>query len=258
MEISDLLHLMDDAQTALTFPRVARMGLSGLLISFSDVLNEPANRAALAFKVRMERESWPGVEEYATSLVSAFVRFDPFALSFEELKSRVDLLLEQADWYAAALPEHRKLWRIPTAFEGVGAPQLCEAAEMAGRSVPDAVSDLTAAPVRALALGYAPGQPYLGTLPDNWNLPRQTALTPTVEVGALVVAVRQLIVFGTRAPTGWRQVGMTGFKCFRPELDDPFSLRPGDECLFVPVSAAKLAELTVSDPMGGAIMEPLA
>jgi inhibitor of KinA len=249
---------MNDPQTAMTFPRVARMGLSGLLISFADQLNEPANRAALAFKARMERESWQGVEECATSLVSAFVRFDPVALTYSDLKSRVDAVLAEADWYAAPLPENRKLWRIPTAFEGSGAPQLTEAADMAGRSVPDAVADLTAAPVRALALGYAPGQPYLGTLPAHWNLPRQTALTPTVEIGALVVAVRQLIVFATRAPTGWRQVGMTGFKCFRPDLDDPFSLRPGDECLFVPVSAAKLAELSETDPMGGAVMEPLA
>ncbi|MEM6794791.1 MAG: glycoside hydrolase, partial [Acidobacteriota bacterium] len=33
-------------------------------------------------------------------------------------------------------------------------------------------------------------------------------------------------------PTGWRHVGQTAFKAFRPDSDTPFVLRPGDEVLF--------------------------
>ena len=39
---------------------------------------------------------------------------------------------------------------------------------------------LSEARVRVTALGFAPGQPYLGELPEAWDIPRQQALTPKV------------------------------------------------------------------------------
>ena len=75
--------------------------------------------------------------------------------------------------------------------------------------------------VEVLALGFAPGQPYLGELPGHWALPRRQTLNPQVPQGALVTAVRQFVLFANPSPTGWRQVGRTGFACFRPGAADP-------------------------------------
>ncbi|TNF62684.1 MAG: carboxyltransferase domain-containing protein [Rhodobacteraceae bacterium] len=222
--------------TAPDVPIIRTVGLDGMLVSFGDRLSEPANRAALALRAALDREGWPGVEETSTSLVSAFLRFDPRRLSHEALRARLADILEGRDWTQADLPEGRRLFRIPTVYGTDLAPQLDEAAHRAGISPGQAVAELSSARVRVQTIGFAPGQPYLGALPPHWDIPRQQGLTPRVPEGALVVAIRQFVLFSVATPTGWRHVGQTAARLFRPEAPDPFLLRPGDEVEFPSVT----------------------
>ncbi len=243
------------ASASANWPRVSTIGTDGLLVSFGDRLSEPANRAALVFRAALSRAGIPGLEETATSLASAYVRFDPAIPDRKALVSAVERLAADRDWYGENLPEGRRLWRIPTVFGTALAPQLDEAAAMAGLSTAQAVQSITAAPVRVLTLGFGPGQPYLGELPQEWDIPRQKTLTERVPVGALTVAIRQLVLFSIASPTGWRHVGQTAFRPFRPEAEAPFALRPGDEVLFAPVEADRYAELEAQGADGGATSE---
>jgi KipI family sensor histidine kinase inhibitor len=237
-------------------PEILPMGLSGLLVRFADRLDDAANRAALAFRAALDATPPAGVEETAASLGSVFLRFDPARTDHARLSAEVGSLLGRADWRAAALPAGRRLWTIPAVFDG---PDLAAAAELAGLSPEAAVQDLTAARVRVLAIGFAPGLPYMGPLPERWDIPRQTALTPVSPAGAVVVAVRQVIIFPTATPTGWRQVGRTGFRAFRPGAAVPFPLSAGDEVRFRAVDAAAFEALVAADPdRGGAVAEPIA
>ncbi|WP_375263577.1 allophanate hydrolase subunit 1 [Palleronia sp.] len=249
--------MQDVTDTPDAFPRLTPLGLDGLLVTFADRLDEAANRAALAFRAAIDGEAWEGVLETATSLASTFIAFDPAQLDRQNLATRLRELLDTRDWFAAELPSGRRRLTIPVSFDGDHAPQLDEAAELAGLTRSQAVAEICARPVRALALGYAPGQAYLGELDAHWNIDRQRDLTPRVETGALVTAVRQLIVFATTTPTGWRQIGMTRFHGFRPDDPDrPIVLAPGDEVRFTPVSAAELDAL--SPPDGGVTVEDVA
>ena len=232
-------------------PLIRPLGLTGLVITFAEVMTEPANRAALAFRAVVQSADWPEVVETATSLTSTYLRLDPLAGDPDDVIERVKNLLSTRDWQSAALPDGRRLWRIPVALDGDGAPQLSEAAAAAGVSPDQARDQIAAARVRVLTIGFAPGQPYLGQLPAHWDIPRQTKLTPRVPGGALVVAIRQLIIFSGPTPTGWRHIGQTGFRCFRPDTDTPFPLAPGDEVTFRRVTPAELADLTADDPQGG-------
>jgi KipI family sensor histidine kinase inhibitor len=247
-------------QNADTFPKIESVGLTGLLVQFADSLSEPANRAALAFQAAIASERWAGVEETSSSLTSTYLRFDPLGLAHEMLRTQVSALLASRDWYAAPPPHGRRFWRIPTVFGGDLAPQLAEAAALAGETEAEAIASLSGARTRVLTLGFAPGQPYLGDLPQNWNIPRQSSLTPKVPAGALVVAVRQFVLFANDTPTGWRHIGQTAFRCFRPDSAQPFALRAGDEVQFLPVSVEEYRNILTSDTSGngGAVMETIA
>ena len=178
----------------------------------------------------------------------------------EPIVERLQELLATQDWLSAPLPTGRTLWRVPTLFGTDRAPQLAEAAELAGRSIAQAITDLSTTTMRVLTIGFAPGQPYLGTLPDHWNIPRQTSITPKVPAGSLVTAVSQFCLFPYDTPTGWRHVGATGFLSFRPNSEHPFPLSPGDEMIFDPVSKVEFLriEATVQTGNGGAQTEVLA
>ncbi|MEM1289309.1 MAG: allophanate hydrolase subunit 1 [Pseudomonadota bacterium] len=225
-------------------------------MTFSPALSEPANRAALAFRAAIDNACWEGVEETATSLVSTYIRFDLSQQDHQSVrKLLVDLLSERA-WLKADFPKGRRLWRIPTVYGGEAGPQLEEAARAAGLSVTDAIDSLSSTRVRVQTIGFAPGMPYLGELPQQWDLPRLTELTKKAPAGALCVAIRQLVMFPAATPTGWRQVGRTALQLFRPETEQPFVLRPGDEVQFVSISADAL-ESAKREPDGGAVAEPL-
>ncbi|NRB16745.1 MAG: carboxyltransferase domain-containing protein [Rhodobacteraceae bacterium] len=243
----------------LKFPVIRTVGLQGMLVTFADALSEPSNRATLGFQAALAQLAIGGVIETSTSLASVFVRFDPSSLSHDQLRAQLESLLADQDWYGASLPEGRRFWRVPTVYGTDLAPQLGEAADAAGMSEAQAIDSLGAARVRVLTIGFAASQPYLGTLGAEWDLPRQTALTPRVPSGALVQAIRQFVLFTAPAPTGWRHVGQTGMRLFRPEREDPFALRAGDELIFEPVTRADLLRLREADPdNGGAIVSEIA
>lgn len=248
---------MTDTGSQSTFPRIGRVGTGGLLVSFGDSLSEPANRAALAFRAAVERETPDGVEETSTSLVSVFMRLDALHTDPATVARAMQTLLDSRDWYDAPLPEGRRLWRIPTVYGTDLAPQLAEAAGEAGLSPEAAAREIAATRVRVQTIGFAPGQPYLGELPEHWNIPRQQALTDSVPVGALVLAIRQLVLFSVSTPTGWRHVGQTAMRLFRPEAEVPFVLRPGDEAIFEAVDRGAYERLRDAGPDGGATCEAI-
>lgn len=242
--------------SVLTPPTIHTIGVDGLLVRFGTDLTEAANRAALALRAALDQADLPGVVETTTALTSAYMRFDLGLTDHATLRAAVARLADSRDWGTAPLPQGRRLWRVPAVFGTDLAPQLADAAALAGLSPADAITQLCAAPLRVQTIGFAPGQPYLGQLPPHWNIPRQTDLTPRVPDGALVVAIRQMVLFSVTTPTGWRHVGQTALRLFRPDRPDPFLLRPGDEVQFHPITVEELANLRATD-QGGATAQAL-
>jgi KipI family sensor histidine kinase inhibitor len=232
------------------YPRIKTVGLSGLLITFGDKLSEPANRAAVAFRSAVDAENWPEVSESTMSLVSVFLVVDLVTSPADAVIDRLQALLTTRDWYAAPLPEGRTLWHVPTVYGTDLAPQLEEAAAVAGVDPEDAIRQISTSRVRVLTIGFAPGQPYMGELSKTWNIPRQQGLTKSVPSGALVIAIQQLIVFTGPTPTGWRHIGQTAFENFRPNAAVPFALNPGDELVFPAISQKELADIRAKDTSG--------
>lgn len=216
-------------------PVIRPLGEAALLVEFAPRLTEAANRAALAFRAAVEAAGWAGVTETASTLKSVVVAFDPLDLPHDALTCRLQALLAEQDWTAAPLPAGRRLWRLPAVFGGRHGPALEEAADLAGLTPDAAVAEVVSARLRVLALGFAPGQPYLGLLPPHWDLPRRTELTPRLPAGAVVVAVRQITLFTAPTPTGWRQIGQAAVRLFDPDAARPVLLAPGDEVAFDPV-----------------------
>lgn len=231
-------------------PDIRPLGVDSILVRFARTLTAEANQRALAFRDQLSRMQLQGVTEVASSLVSVRVAFDPAETTRDTVTAAVQTACHDlAD--AVATPKRR--WDIPVAFGPDHAPQLAEAAALAGVTPDQAIAEIEAQTLRVIAVGFAPGQPYLGMLPPHWDIPRQTALTEKMPNGALVAAVRQLIIFAADAPTGWRHIGQTAFRVYRPDADDPFPLVPGDAVRFCHVSDSEFVTLRQNrDTNGGA------
>lgn len=232
-------------------PQIYPLGEDGLLVEFAPALSMRANAAAIACRDAVSALGLHGLVEVGSTLKSTFMRFDPAVLSHERAEAALRDVLGQKDWSEVEAPV-AQAWRLPSCFEGDFAPQLQEFAGLAGRSAGDLVDELAATPLRVLALGFAPGMPYLGMLPEHWDVPRQSALTPRVPVGAITAAVRQIVLFAVPSATGWRQIGQAAWRGFDPDGAGPH-LTAGDVLRFDPVSSDAFANHLKSG--GGLIAE---
>ena len=225
---------------------ISPLGPDGVLLCFAKASSPEVTDQVLGFAETLRAATLPGVTEIATALTSVLVKFDPDCISRAALTDLLHPLL--ADQQTETFHAQRR-WMIPVAFGGEAGPQLAEA---------QALRDLTQTELRVLAIGFAPGQPYIGRLPEAWEIPRQPQLTPSVPAGALVVALRQLVLFGNVSTTGWRQIGLCAFRPFKIDRAHPFALRQGDAIRLV---AAPLDEIRAlgrnPDALGGARCEVL-
>ncbi|PRY74771.1 KipI family sensor histidine kinase inhibitor [Yoonia maritima] len=239
----------------MTEHEICPLGVDGVLVRFARILTDEANSQALAFRAQVIHAELLGVTEVASSLTSVRVGFDPQRTNRADITQHIVDLLERPEKQDSG---PRRLWRIPVAFGPAHAPQLAQAAELAGVTQEQAVKEITSQRMRVIALGFAPGQPYLGMLPPHWDIPRQSELTPKMPNGALVVAVRQLIIFAADAPTGWRHIGQTAFRVYQPDAPEPFAFNPGDAVEFCAVADSELIALqNRTDTNGGATCKVL-
>jgi KipI family sensor histidine kinase inhibitor len=236
------------------FPTLHRMGEASLLVAFADHLSMPVNAAVLSFRASVDAANWVGVAETATSLKSVFLRFDPDVVDHSKLEDQVQALLESRDWLREGLPHNRRLWRIPAVFGGDHGPQLEETAAMVGLSEAAAIAAIAQTRLRVLTIGFAPGLPYLGQLPEKFDIPRKTELNPLVPKGGLGLAIRQMVMFPVDTQTGWRWIGQAAFDGFRQDSDTPFALNAGDEILYRPVSVMEYEDAVAGLETGQAAM----
>ncbi|MGH1579157.1 5-oxoprolinase subunit B family protein [Planktotalea sp.] len=233
------------------FPSLTYIGVEGVLVRFGDRVTDAINRAALKFHAHMNTKCVAGVLESAPSLTAVYLRLDLLS-DLDAVVRSIQAEMAAQDWFSEDVRAARH-WTIPCCFDG---PQLSEAAHLAGLSESAAVEELTQQQVRVLTIGFAPGQPYLGNLPQNWNFPRLSEITPLVPARALVAAVGQLILFANDTPTGWRHVGATEFHCFKVDRPEPFAFRVGDLVRFEQAGRAEIEALAnSSDGLGGARCE---
>jgi KipI family sensor histidine kinase inhibitor len=239
-------------------PEICTLGHDALLIRFAREANETATACVQVMLHMIEDAHLANVIEIAPALASVMVRFIGGHDARMSLHQQLSHLLETTDWSTVAVPAAKRRWIIPICFDGDAAPHLAEVAQIVGKSEAAIIHDLGNTDLRVLALGFAPGQPYVGLLPHEWDMPRTSTLTAEVPAGALVTAVRQLVLFANPSPTGWRQIGMSAFKPFAPNTPTPILLRAGDAMQFSTATADDIQRLKASgDPKGGAICQPL-
>ena len=81
-------------------------------------------------------------------------------------------------------------------------------------------------------IGFAPGQPYMGDLPEHLAIPRRKQPISRVPAGSIVTATGKAIVYSIENPTGWYIVGRTPARLFDPAANKPTLFEAGDTVEF--------------------------
>nr|WP_272501350.1 5-oxoprolinase subunit PxpB [Silvania hatchlandensis] len=133
-----------------------------------------------------------------------------------------------------ALEPDSRFIEIPVVYGTAAGPDLGEVARHAGLSEKQVVELHASIDYVVWFLGFQPGFPYLGGLPERLATPRRDEPRLQVPAGSVGIGGSQTGIYPLVTPGGWQLIGHTPLPLFDPQRDEPVLLRPGDTVRFIP------------------------
>lgn len=225
---------------AVRYPRLFPLGDVGFTIEFGGDLDPSVHDRVTGFAARVRRQRLPGLIEIVPTYRAVAVYLDPRLADWRTLSERL-LLLATKPHRGRARPG--RLVTIPVCYGGRYGPDLSAVARRAKLAEAEAVALHAGVVYRVYMLGFTPGFPYMGTVPEPIAAPRLSTPRASVPAGSVGIAGRQTGVYPQSTPGGWRIIGRTPLKLYDPARADPFLLRAGDEVRFAAIDEQEFARL---------------
>ena len=89
-------------------------------------------------------------------------------------------------------------------------------------------------------IGFTPGYPYMGEVPDAIITPRRKTPRTSVPRGSVGIAKKQTGIYPVESPGGWQIIGRTPIELFDPHQQPPTQLEMGDLVEFFAISAQEM------------------
>ncbi len=154
---------------------------------------------------------------------------NPHSLALDAIE-RLQRWWEESE---ALEPESRYI-EIPVVYGTAAGPDLGEVARHAGLTEKQVVELHSSIDYVVWFLGFQPGFPYLGGLPEQLATPRRDEPRLQVPAGSVGIGGAQTGIYPIATPGGWQLIGHTPLPLFDPHRDEPVLLRPGDTVRFIP------------------------
>lgn len=226
-------------------PRVVPLGDTALTLEFGERVDPALNARVLAARDGLGR--LPGITDIVPTYRSLTVHFDPAILDRDELASALQRAAQTSP-QASALATR---WQIPALFGGEMGPDLAAVARATGRSEDAVVETLCGLELRVFMIGFLPGFPYLGDLPEWLQLPRLATPRSAVPAHSVAITGAQAAIYPWSSPGGWHLIGQTPLPMFDLGVPErPALLVAGDTVRFTPVGFDEFERLTAAEEAG--------
>jgi len=217
-------------------PRMRPFGESALLVEFGQEADLGLNARVHALARALETSPPPYLQTLIPGYMSLLVEFDPLHV---DLEAAEPVLREHVRQLKVEPGQSGRQRTVPTVYGAEWGPDLDDVAARLGLSPSDVIARHTAAEQSVYMLGFSPGFPYLGDLPEELALPRRETPRDRVPVGSVAIAERQTGIYSREMPGGWHLLGRTPVPLFDEGRDPPAYLAPGDRVRFVSIAASE-------------------
>jgi len=215
------------------------MGDRGLLVEFGDEISREINEKVRRMALVVHDDIREGIVEVVPTYRSLLITYNPLLLPVEDLKKRLRRIEEGLQ--QAPLPEP-KLTRIPAVYGGRYGPDLEEVARYHQISPEKVIQLHCSKPYLIYMIGFMPGYPYMGELPEELVTPRLKTPRLVVPKGSVAIAQRQTGIYSMESPGGWQILGRTPVEFFDPGRDPPALLQMGDLVQFYQIGEKEFEE----------------
>lgn len=215
------------------------VGDRGLLLEFGNEIKQEIHERVRRMALALEAKAIKGIVEIIPTYCSLLILYDPLRLSLAELREKIQQIAEGLQ--DISLPEP-KLTRIPVLYGGVYGPDLEGVAKHCGLSPEEVIRLHCSKPYLIYMIGFMPGYPYMGELPEALITPRLKTPRLSVPKGSVAIAQRQTGIYSMESPGGWQIIGRTPVELFDSHREPPALLRMGDWVQFYAISEKEFEE----------------
>lgn len=228
-------------------PRFLPSGDTALVVEFGDRMDRHLSALVLNLTRRLVDAKITGIVEMVPTFRSLMIHYDPLTVRARELEAQVAPLLDGLE--GEAMTGAR--WIFPTCYDGEDlAPDLADVARTTGMSAAEVVALHTSVTHLVYIIGFLPGLPYMGDLPDRLHLPRRTSPRIRVAAGSVAIATNQTCIYPLDSPGGWHIIGRSAVPLFDRRRPNAVLLSPGDTVQFVSVKREVYDDMCAANAEG--------
>ena len=229
------------------YPRFLPVGDTALTVEFGEAIDPAVNAAVIALDRALAAAEIPGIVETVPTYRSLLVCYEPAELPYATLLHHMRELLQAG--FGQSYRAGRR-WTVPVAYGGAFGEDLEQVAATLRLSPEEVVAEHTGIEYMVYLVGFNPGAPNLGVLPERLHIPRRKVPHPMVAAGSVAIGGMQTGITSIAIPTGWHILGRTPVRPFAPDRDEPFLFKPGDRIRFRPINPGEFQELAAEAASG--------
>ncbi len=208
-------------------------GDCGLLVECGDTIDPVINNKVRSITAALEGDPPAGVIEVVPAYRSLLIIYNPSHTTNADLQQQIHDL--EAKLTTLEIPEPTVI-EIPVCYGGKFGPDIENVAKHHGITEDDVVRCHSEPEYLIYMIGFTPGFPYLGGLPENLHTPRLDTPRLKVPAGTVGIANNQTGIYPVASPGGWQLIGRTPLKLFDLAKKEPFLLKAGAYLKFRPLS----------------------
>jgi inhibitor of KinA len=219
---------------------ISPLGDSAVRISFGDTIDEKINNEITVFFNKLEQARVKGIIECVPAYTTLTIYYEPYIISYETLINQLKTL----DQIPGTSRQNKPLvYEIPVCYGGEYGEDLGYVAEYHGLGEQEVIDLHANREYLIYMMGFMPGFPYLGGLPENLAVPRLEKPRQSVKPGAVGIGGNQTGIYPADVPSGWRIIGTTPVNLFSPKKKEPFLLCSGYYIKFVPINVEQFLSI---------------
>jgi inhibitor of KinA len=221
-------------------PDIIPLGDRALLINFEQKIEPGLHQKVMDLASNLKLAAIEGITFVLPSYCSLTVGYDPRKIRYQELKSTVKNLQLQTT------SDHKLTTRqlvLPVCYQDPYSLDLETLSVVSGLSPKEIIELHTTTSYRVYLMGFLPGFPYLGVLPEALEFPRKQIPRQVVPERSVGLAGQQTGIYPFESPGGWNIIGRTPLPIFNAHWEHPFLIEAGDQIMFHPISEIEYSQI---------------
>ncbi len=230
------------------------MDEQAISVAFGSSISPEVNDKVIRFNQLLQRQPFEGLVETVPAYNTLTVMYDAFVIkkacamgetAAAKTRQYLEQLLAKEE---GAVAMQGKLHKIPVCYNVPYAPDLPLMSEAKQLPAEEIIRLHTATIYHVFMIGFMPGFPYLGTLPDALQMPRLAVPRTRVPAGSVGIAGMQTGVYPFASPGGWNIIGQTPQAIFDINRPEPVLIKAGDRVQFYAIDADEFHHIKQQQP----------